>query len=81
MLDNKLAFMAGIERQVIDDAIDIRQKFIDLDNDLQQIELGMDSSDQPRYSQTMRTLALARTHLETCSMYAIKSLCIKYEYI
>jgi len=72
--------MTQIAQDGLDRMSDIRQKFIDLDNDLQQIELGMDKSDQPRYSQTMRTIALARTNLETSSMYAIKSLFIAHEF-
>lgn len=71
MLDNRLDFITNIEETSINQMTSLRAKFIELDQELQ--NLGLD----PYLDSTSgRTLAISRTNLETSLMYAIKTLCL-----
>jgi len=72
----RLDYIQDIEHEYTERMRELRSMFIDLDMALMEIE------DDDRFnpeSGALRTLALARTHLETSSMYAIKSLCLTGE--
>jgi len=52
---------------------DLRMMFIDLDTVLQEIE---DESNVNMELEATRVIELARTNLESCFMYAMKSICL-----
>lgn len=73
-LDIRLDFINKINPEFINKMTEIRNKFIVLDNELRKINDEMNGD-----SAGLRAIALARTHIETSCMYAIKSLCIAGE--
>jgi len=74
-MDNRLDYIGGFEDGTTEKMSALRAKFIELDNELRLLS-DINSHQSPALG---RTIALSRTHLETASMYAIKSLCLKHE--
>jgi hypothetical protein len=72
MIDTRLDFISKIDPHFIDAMTEIRQKFIELDDELKRFEHYNNFST----SGAARTLAIARTNIETACQYAIKSLCL-----
>ncbi len=70
-LDIRLDFIENINQTEIDRMTEIRKKFIELDQELQQI--ADDLNNNPA---GLRATACARTNLEIGLQYAIKSLCL-----
>ena len=70
-LDIRLDFITKICPEAIERMTALRAEFIEIDKKLQQISDEMDGD-----SAGLRSVSLARTHLETGLQYAIKSLCI-----
>jgi hypothetical protein len=73
-MDNRLDFISAIDQEGIDKMTFIRNIYIELDNKLREIQQV-----KPLSASGGRTLALARTNLETSLQYAIKTLCLQYE--
>jgi len=69
----RLDFISNIEDVYVQRMKELRAMYIDLDLALSEIEEDQMFDKNPG---AMRTISLARTHLETSLMYAIKSLCI-----
>ena len=69
----RLDYIQNIEHEYTEKMIELRRMFIEVD--LALMEIGDDTLLNPE-SGALRTLALARTHLETSLMYVIKSLCL-----
>ena len=74
-MDNRLDYIGSFEDGTVEKMTALRAKFIALDTELREL-VNPNESHSPSLG---RTVALARTHLETASMYAIKSLCLKHE--
>jgi len=71
--DNKLNHMCKFKHPVYVERMEtFRNLFIDLDDKLRLIV----EEDIEHKGEAMRTIALARTHLEQSLMYTIKTLCI-----
>lgn len=75
-MDNRLDFISNIDEEGIQLMKDVRQAFMHIDDALR--HFAQDPS-KPLEPASNRTLALARTHLETSLQYAIKTLCLQYE--
>lgn len=75
-MDNRLDFISKIEPNGIELMTAIRKAYIDLDNVLRHFT---GNHANPLDAAANRTLALARTHLETSLQFAIKTLCLQYE--
>lgn len=70
--DNHLEHMGKFKNEIYVLRMDVmRKEFIKLDNELREIV-----EDEEVNPHAMRTVALARTHLETALQYAIKTICI-----
>lgn len=76
MQNIRLDFISNIEEDYLLRMGDIRAMYIDLDLAIQEIE---DDESVDRDCGVMRTVALARTHLEISLQYANKSLCLAGE--
>jgi len=74
-MNNRLDYIGKFKDGAVEKMTEIRAKFVALDEELRMLACNSESVD-PAFN---RTLALARTHIETASMYAIKSVCLKYE--
>lgn len=72
-LDIRLDFITNIDSDVIDEMAVLRKKIIAIDEQLKSIS---DDLNLQQKTAGLRTIALARTHLETSLQFAIKSLCI-----
>lgn len=75
-LDIRLDFITKINPLTIEEMNLLRKDFIAIDEHLQIIADKLESMKKPA---GQRTIALARTHLETGLQFAIKSLCIMGE--
>jgi hypothetical protein len=75
-LDIRLDFISNINPASVLEMTILREKFIKLDEHLKVIA---DTLDAMKKRSGLRSIALARTHLETGLQYAIKSLCIMGE--
>lgn len=75
-LDIRLDFIKKINPLTIHEMSAIRAKFIEIDDHLKEISDTLQGMEKPA---GQRTIALARTHLETGLQFAIKSLCIMGE--
>ena len=75
-MNNRLDFISAIDPEGIELMKDIRQAFINLDDILRHFSLN---ENRVLDGAGHRTLALARTNLETSLQYAIKTLCLQYE--
>jgi hypothetical protein len=75
-MNNRLDFITAIEPEGIALMTDVRQAYINLDEVLRHFTLNPNKALDPAGN---RTLALARTNLETSLQYAIKTLCLQYE--
>lgn len=75
-MNNRLDFIAAIEPEGIALMTDVRQAYINLDECLRHFMLNPNKALDAAGN---RTLALARTNLETSLQYAIKTLCLQYE--
>lgn len=75
MQDIRLDFIGDISIEMKEEISIIRSLFINLDNRIKSYE------DKPGYalSSSARTIAIARTNLETALQYIIKSLCLMGE--
>ncbi len=71
MNDNRLDFISNIDSEYVSRMTEIRKKFIALDK-----EIGMMADEPTASAASHRTVALARTHIETSLQFAIKSLCL-----
>jgi len=69
----RLDYIQNIEPEYTERMRELRMMFIEIDMALQEIE---DDTQFNSESGALRTLSLARTHLETSCMYGIKSLCL-----
>ena len=74
--DNRLDYISKFEVDAYEKMSKIRILYVELDDALREI---VDSREQRNGSS--RCMSLARTHLETSQMYAIKTICILYEEI
>lgn len=74
--DNRLDYMSKFEVDAYEKMSKIRSLYMKLDDALREI---VDSREQRNGSS--RCGSLARTHLETSQMYAIKTICILHEEI
>ena len=74
MLDIRLDFIKKIDPANIEMMTILRNKFIDLDNEMKDFEEFGCHDDNVQAA--MRSLSIARTHLETSCMHAIKALCL-----
>lgn len=75
-MDNRLDFITKIDPLGIELMKDIRKAYIALDEVLRHYSK---MPEKPLEPAAARTLALARTNLETSLQYAIKTLCLQYE--
>jgi hypothetical protein len=78
MINSRLDYISSFADGAVEKMSEMRQKFIDLDNDLKNLADAANST----YVDSMalfRSIDLCRTHIEQASMYAIKSICLKYE--
>lgn len=73
MQNIRLDFISNIENDYLARMAELRAMYIDLDLAIQELE---DDENFEHESGAMRTISLARTHLETSLQYAIKSLCL-----
>jgi hypothetical protein len=73
MQNIRLDFISNIENDYLTRMAELRAMYIDLDLAIQELE---DDENFEHESGAMRTISLARTHLETSLQYAIKSLCL-----
>lgn len=73
--DNHLDFITNIDAQFIDMMTEIRKEFIALDKKIRVISSLSESEKEG----VNRLLSLARTNIETASMYTIKALCLMGE--
>lgn len=76
LLDIRLDFINNIDQVGIDLMIEIRKAYIQMDECI--VHLASNPS-RPLDEAARRSLALARTNLETSLQYAIKTLCIQFE--
>jgi len=72
-LDIRLDFIENINPLTIQEMTVLRSEFIAIDN---RLKIIADSLSEMKKPAGLRTVALARTHLETGLQFAIKSLCI-----
>lgn len=75
-MDNRLDFITEIEAVGIDLMTQIRKAYMEIDEVLRHFSANHVN---PLDAASSRTLALARTNLETSLQYAIKTLCLQYE--
>ena len=75
-LDIRLDFITKINPVTILEMTELRQRFIEIDEHLKAVADTLGEMKKPA---GLRTIALARTHLETGLQFAIKSLCIMGE--
>lgn len=76
-MNNRLDYISKFEDGTVEKMTELRKKFIDIDNELRgYVDPNGCVTITPALA---RTVSLARTHVETASMYAIKSLCLKHE--
>ncbi len=68
----RLDYINNIGQKYTEEMASIRQKFIELEEEIEVYE------NYPNFNSSgaARTLAMARTHLETACMYTIKTLCL-----
>jgi len=72
----RLDYIANINQRYLDKIREIRKMYIDLDLALQEFE---DDENFSAECGAVRSVSIARTHLETSSMYANKALCLMGE--
>lgn len=72
-MNHRLDLINNIKDEAFEKMTEIRQKFIALDKEL--FELW----GSPCFPEAQRAFSIARTHLETASMFAIKGICLTYE--
>jgi hypothetical protein len=77
-LDIRLDFITKINPITIHEMTAIRKAFMEIDDHMKVISDTLEELKRPA---GQRTIALARTHLETSLQFAIKSLCIMGEEI
>lgn len=75
-LDIRLDFISNINPVTLEEMTALRKTFIEIDEHLKIIADTLEIMKKPA---GLRTIALARTHLETGLQFAIKSLCIMGE--
>ena len=75
-LDIRLDFISKINPMTIAEMTELRKQFIEIDEHLKIIA---DTLESQKKEAGQRTIALARTNLETSLQFAIKSLCIMGE--
>jgi len=75
-LDIRLDFITNINPATVLEMTELRKKFIEIDEHLKIIA---DTLEEMKKPSGQRTIALARTNLETGLQFAIKSLCIMGE--
>jgi hypothetical protein len=75
-MNNRLDFITNIDVDGLSLMTQVRKAYIDLDENLR---LLAGNCEKPLDAAGCRTLALARTNLETSLQYAIKTLCLQYE--
>lgn len=73
MQNIRLDFICNIEADYLKRMGELRAMYIDIDLAIQELE---DDENFSHDSGAMRTISIARTHLETSLQYAIKSLCL-----
>lgn len=76
-MNNRLDYITSFKnKQIADDEMNqLRSDFIKIDDKLRLIASVNESHD----AALVRSVSLARTHLEQAQMHAIKALCLKHE--
>ena len=74
MQDIRLDFISDIRPEMIKAMTVVRRMFLDLDSELQCFDEF--NCHEENVGAAMRSVSIARTHIETSLQYAIKALCL-----